>query len=207
MITPRAARVWRAVAAATVATFVALLSHLAAGAPVPDWLGVYAPWVASILVCTAFSRLKLSLLRQSIGVIASQLLFHYLFVLGTPPDFTVSHTDFRHGMHMMGHLEISTAPVMRMAHGGVGMLLWHGCAAAITIVLLAQGDRAVSVILKLAQRTGKLIWNSWMTPALRPADVASVWMQAVEFIITWCAQGKFSIQNRHRGPPLDTAQR
>src|SRR5690606_16871403 len=83
MRTARMTRVARGSAAATLATFVALLSHVAAGGAMPGWLGVAAPWMFSILVCVPLAGRRLSVLRVTAAVVVSQALFHVLFVLGS----------------------------------------------------------------------------------------------------------------------------
>ena len=78
----RSTRVIRAWVAASIATFVALFWHVAAGGAMPHWLGIAVPWVLSLAVCTVLVGRALSLLRLSVAVVLSQLLFHLLFVLG-----------------------------------------------------------------------------------------------------------------------------
>ena len=77
----RATRVIRASVAASIATFVALFSHVAAGGAMPQWLGIAVPWVLSLAVCTVLVGRALSLVRLSAAVLVSQLLFHLLFHL------------------------------------------------------------------------------------------------------------------------------
>lgn len=79
----RAPRLVRGASSASVATFVALLSHVAGGGQAPGLLGIAVPWILSLMVCTLLAGRTLSLLRLSFAVAGSQLLFHALFVLGT----------------------------------------------------------------------------------------------------------------------------
>lgn len=142
----RATRVARGAAAATVATFVALLSHVAGGAAMPGWLGVLAPWVLSLFVCVLLAGRSLSLPRLSIAVAISQFLFHTLFILGT------GGTALAGGGHVHGQLTFvadasgtATAIVADPA-----MWLWHGIAAVTTIAALHRGEQSLRHLLDLA---------------------------------------------------------
>ncbi|MEV8024602.1 hypothetical protein [Microbacterium sp. NPDC080220] len=72
----RPSRVARGEAAASLATWAALLSHVAAGGAMPGWLGVAVPLVLSFAFCTALAGRHLSVVRLAVAVTASQLLFH-----------------------------------------------------------------------------------------------------------------------------------
>ena len=78
----RLSRVARGGVAASVATWAALLSHVAAGGAMPGWLGVAVPLVLSVAVCTALAGRHLSLVRLAVAVTASQLLFHMGTIFG-----------------------------------------------------------------------------------------------------------------------------
>lgn len=156
-------RLLRGTVAATTATFVALFSHIAGGGEAPGWLGVVAPWVLSVTVCTLLAGRALSLLRLSLAVAASQLLFHSLFVLGLPSSVSSSVT---HGVHS-GHgapLELSaTTTAAVMHHGGSTMWLWHMAAAAVTVAMVHRGERALSRLRGIATRA-----VSWARRRLLP---------------------------------------
>ena len=92
----RATRVIRASVAASIATFVALFWHVAAGGAMPHWLGIAVPWVLSLAVCTVLVGRALSLLRLSVAVVLSQLLFHLLFVLGAGGGATAATAPTGH---------------------------------------------------------------------------------------------------------------
>ena len=74
----RASRALRGLIGASIATFVALLSHVAAGGAMPGWVGIALPWLLSVMVCTLLAGRALSLIRLSLAVAASQALFHCL---------------------------------------------------------------------------------------------------------------------------------
>ncbi len=79
----RGTRVARGAAAAAVATFVALLSHVSGGGEVPGILGIVVPLALSFVACTALAGRRTSALRLGLAVAVSQVLFHTLFVLGS----------------------------------------------------------------------------------------------------------------------------
>ncbi len=133
-------RVVRGVAAATVATALALLAHLAAGAPMPGWLGVVVPLMASTFAAVLVSRRRFSWTRLAVSAGAAQYLFHSLFVLGAMP---VDLGGLGHAHH--GHPAPGGAPGFELhdlhaGHGGPWMLLAHIAAAVLTTVLVQQGE-------------------------------------------------------------------
>lgn len=89
----RKLRLLRGVAGASIATFVALASHVWVGGQMPGMLGIAVPWLLSAMVCTLLSGIRLSALRLSVSVLLSQALFHSLFVLGaiTPRGGVAPH--------------------------------------------------------------------------------------------------------------------
>ena len=46
--------------------------------------GIVAPWILALAVCTLLAGRALSLVRLASSVVVSQLLFHTLFVMGSP---------------------------------------------------------------------------------------------------------------------------
>ncbi|MGP6205493.1 hypothetical protein [Microbacterium sp. F2] len=136
----RATRVIRASVAASIATFVALFSHVAAGGAMPSWLGIAVPWVLSLAVCTVLVGRALSLPRLGVAVVLSQLLFHLLFVLGADsgaPAGTVA-TGHVHGLPV---LDLSTGATPVAAD--LSMWFAHLAAAVLTVAALYRGERLV----------------------------------------------------------------
>lgn len=125
------------------ATWAALLSHVAAGGQMPGWLGITVPLILSIAVCTALAGRRLSLGRLAPAVAASQVLFHTLFVLGavTPSGATHAH-----------HLLPMTDAVASTASMPADPLMWvmHGVAALLTVAVLHRGERAAQRLLAVA---------------------------------------------------------
>lgn len=139
-------RLLRGGLAATVATAVALTGHVLAGGAVPGWLGVLVPWWLSVAVCTVLAGARFTPARMSAAVLGSQVLFHGLFMAGTPgnpatrlvdpPGQHLGHgTHPDHGSHPdLGSHEVSGShlvPGSPVEHGshhpahGVGDLAQH----------------------------------------------------------------------------------
>jgi len=158
----------RGLAGATIATFVALASHVWVGGSMPGMLGIAVPWVLSLMVCVLLAGRRLSIVRLSMSVAVSQALFHTLFVLGeiTPTAGLAPHV---HGA------------VLALSPGGTpliptdaGMWLAHGFAALITVGLLHRGERVLQTLLQLASRVADwfarptaVVLSSLATPAVR----------------------------------------
>jgi hypothetical protein len=140
----------RGATSATVATFVALLSHVSAGGAVPGWLGILIPFVLSLAVCTVLAGRSLSVWRLSVAVVLSQALFHTLFVLGSfaLPGVGEDH----HAMHGMGEVMPASSVGMTDAlHGDPTMWLGHAIAAVVTVLALHRGERCVRALVELTR--------------------------------------------------------
>lgn len=86
----RQARAAKALFVAVFSTLIALVSHVLAGGSVPGLPGILVPLAFSVFVCLPLSGRILSLPRLVLSVLASQMLFHWLFVLGaTGPGMLV----------------------------------------------------------------------------------------------------------------------
>src|SRR5690625_2773396 len=79
-------RLVRGGVAATVATALALIGHVAGGGAMPGWHGIALPWWLSVTVCTVLAGTRFSLPRLSAAILGSQSLFHGLFIACTPAD-------------------------------------------------------------------------------------------------------------------------
>ncbi len=160
----RTSRVARGGAAASAATFAALLSHVTAGGTMPGWLGIVVPWVLACMICVLLAGRALSLTRLSVSVAVSQLLFHTLFVLGAvaPASGAASpahdHAATTLGSTEMFHVHAVAGPL------AADPLMWlsHAFAAAVTIVALHRAEAAVRVLLVLATRV-----RSWLRRVAR----------------------------------------
>lgn len=149
----RGARALRGGLAASSATFVALMSHIAGGGEVPGLLGVVVPLVLSLPVCMAWSG-RLSLAGLSASVVASQLFFHALFMLGTPAqDRPASAASGAHAGHEGMMMPTPAAgQATEMAPADPTMWLSHGLAAVVTIAVLYRGELMLLRLRELAVR-------------------------------------------------------
>ncbi len=134
----------------------ALFGHVAAGGELPSLLGVLVPLTASVLLALALIGRKLSIWRISLVVIASQSLFHWLFVLGSPGS--ASSQDH---MAMMGHSGSVTVAAHAMT--SPSMSIGHGLAALLTIAALVRGEQALRSLIALLQSGLQRI--DWVQPA------------------------------------------
>ncbi|UCR87948.1 hypothetical protein [Mycetocola spongiae] len=144
----RLQRLARGASAAGVATFVALLSHISAGAPMPGALGVIAPLMLSIPVCVFLAGRRLSALRVSLAVVISQFLFHTLFILGAGGG-TATAPAGAHAHHGPVLVTGSTES-LHAGHVGPGMWAAHALAASLTVIAIYRGEAALRALLTLA---------------------------------------------------------
>lgn len=118
----------------------------------PGPLGILVPWLLSLMVCVLLAGRKLSLVRLTLSVAASQFLFHYLFVLGTitPSGVTGGHV---HGAPLELPSGVSSVPLS--AEG----VMWagHVIAALFTIAALHRGERMLLGLSDLATRAARWV--------------------------------------------------
>lgn len=195
----RGTRVVRGAVAAAVATFVALLSHVTAGGALPGLVGIVVPLALSFVACTALAGRRLSVVRLSLAVALSQVLFHALFVLGSyQPGAAAGHVHT--AAAAMPALGADSVP-MSMAPDAT-MWLWHVIAAALTTAALHRGERTVAHLRDLAVRLGAwvcarvriLTVAPGPTPARRVLAEIVADVRAVSVLLAATA--------RRRGPPL-----
>lgn len=141
MSSARSAQTLRGLAAAAFSTFVALFSHIAGGGEMPRIIGVTVPLVLSAFICVLLAGRRLSLFRLTLSVLASQFLFHTLFVVGTPYGASPPPLVNAHALHGAPIEWASTlVPLSHGAHSGAGMWLAHGIAALITVVVIHRAE-------------------------------------------------------------------
>lgn len=148
---------------ASVATFVALASHVFSGGGMPGMLGIAVPWLLSLTVCTLLAGRRLSLPRLGASVLVSQLLFHGLFVLGeiTPRGVIAPH------VHEALPIVFSDAPAL--VPQDAGMWIGHGIAALVTIGLLHRGELTLHALLAVARTVAA--WLARIVGVVSPAPV------------------------------------
>lgn len=198
----RSARALRAVGAASISTFVALFSHVAAGGTVPGFAGIAVPLALAVLFCLPLAGRRLSVVRLGLSVVVSQTLFHTLFVLGAsgPASSAPSGGHAAHGAQF-----IPTAGVAPAVSSFYEPVMWigHLVAAIVTITALHHGERVIERIAALRDR----IWAA-MYPAvvvLEPVSAARrvrVVMSALPFVARRRREDDVAPL---RGPPLVVA--
>lgn len=154
----RASRVSRGLLAAGVATFVALLSHVAAGGAMPGWLGIILPLVLAAAASTLLVGRRLSVWRLSLAVVLSQALFHLRFVLGAAPvagvaagaDAALHANGHDHGGVTSALSAAEPAVTGVMLHGDAIMWALHALAAVVTIAALHRGERSCAILRQTA---------------------------------------------------------
>lgn len=217
-------RLLRGAVAATIATAVALGGHVLGGGDTPAWIGVALPWWLSVTVCVALAGSRFSLPRLGLAVLSSQLLFHGLFLAGTPGDPTVQLVDppgshLGHGasglhdavglhgtvdaQHATAtHLATSAEHALHTAHLDAPMVLGHVIAALATTLLLHRGEqtlfRCLGAAIQLLATLGRVfllvVAPLPVLPAPRPITADAEPRRAVQ-------QAVLS-PLRRRGPPL-----
>lgn len=168
----------RGTSAAAIATFAALFSHVLGGGAVPGPLGIGAPLLLSLAVCILLAGRRLSLLRLSVSVIASQALFHTLFVLGTPAASAsaVMPGGHHHG-HAMTEPAMTSAPLVSehtaaLVHGDSTMWMSHLAGAAVTVLFLYRGEQAIHRLRALAERFAAWVRRRLTEPLRVPVAVS-----------------------------------
>lgn len=194
------ARLARGLSAAGLSTVVALAFHLAAGGPTPAAPGVIIPFILATIACLALTGWGLNAGRLAASVGVSQLLFHTLFVLGTPPQAPVqSHV---HGTGPI--VGIADAPAAHTTHLSAAMGVAHIAAALLTIVALAQGEQAViRLITGLASFARTVVGVLPKQPTETTPLLRSRQANATPFVLT--ELGRFGATVVPRGPPLPTS--
>lgn len=175
-----APRVIRGFSAALAATFTALLGHVAGGGAVPDALALAAPLGLSMLASVLLQSRKLSVVRLSLAVAASQALFHVLFVMGSGGEIHM------HGTALAGDV-----------------LMWgsHAFAAFATVVFLVRGEQAIHRVRDAAWRLAAWLRVRLADLAIVPALPARVRVQS-DTHRSWLLLTQLrGSAHPHRGPP------
>ena len=185
----RWARVARGSSAAAFATFVAALSHVAAGGAAPSAFGVLASLVISVMLCTVLTARGLSLWRLATSVALSQVLFHSLFSgLGTPVI----------AQHHMGPM-VMDAPAAHL-HAGPTMWLAHAAAGAVTVVVFRHAESAFWSLARTARLVLTRLLAVVIPVVLPPHPFVAVEARFVPRDVTLLLSSM-----RHRGPPVELA--
>lgn len=182
-------------AGATIATFFALMSHIAAGATPPEWVGVLLPWALSLPICVVLAGRVGSLWRSAVGIGASQVLFHALFALGASDSAVVSHG------HHAGAIEITVGEAVSSG-GSVAMVVCHALAAVVTVAAVHRGERIVLALLRAAREL--VARMAVIATVLAPLGVVSV-RRAPRALDARAPLAHHIDVLARRGPPLSPA--
>lgn len=201
----RASRALRGLIAASIATFIALLSHVAAGGAMPGWIGIALPWLLSVMVCTLLAGRALSFVRLSLSVIASQALFHVLFIFGfVTRSGAASAAQSAHAHHAApGSMTLpAIAPLPADALlGDTAMWISHAIAAIVTIAALYRGERALLGLREIASTIA-----AWAVRTLGiivlPVPQRPVRLRATRLSLRTPGSGPARSPLQRRGPPL-----
>ncbi|GAA4709599.1 hypothetical protein [Promicromonospora umidemergens] len=211
---PRRLRDARGPVVASAATAAALLSHLLGGGAMPGWLGILVPWVLSLTLCTALAARRVSLWRTTTSVVASQVLFHTLFVAGAPGTSAAAGAvaaghptghPTGHGLH--GALAPSSAGAAPFSLTGslIGadatMWCWHGLAAAVTVAALYSSECVLSRLRELAGRTADWLRHRLAAPAGAVPLFPVVRVTAPDWFTGSVPARPEVSESRRRGPP------
>lgn len=189
----RARRAARGVSAAVLATFVATLSHSVAAGDLPAVLNVVLAVSLAAPLCIALVGRTVSWVRLTAAIATSQLLFHSLLAL-----------DLSGGIAATGHHAGATALAEVAASGHAHLLtgtespwMWaaHALAAAVTVLALGSGERALRAVAGLMSDTFRAL-----VPVREPRPVATPRLRPETPLLT--ASMTVLSGMRHRGPPL-----
>lgn len=191
----RARRAARGVSAAVLATFVATLSHSVAAGDLPAVLNIVLAVSLAAPLCIALVGRTVSWVRLTAAIATSQLLFHSLLALdlsGTGVPVGASH----HG----GAVALAEAAASGHSHmltGTESPWMWaaHALAAAVTVVALGSGERALRTVAGLMVDTFRAL-----VPVREPRPVAVPRLRPEPPLLT--ASMTVLSGMRHRGPPL-----
>lgn len=199
MARTRQIRALRGALAAAVATFTALLGHVAGGGAVPGWLGIVAPLVLSMAVSVLLVGRRLSVWRVGLVVIVSQALFHALFVLGTP---STPGTGGGSVAHHHGSVILPTAAPGALAIADPAMTLGHAAAAVLTIAALYRGELAVLALIRLVALLAAAVRTALrgLTPAPVPVLSGTARRAPLERVVA-PLHDQVVLAAPRRGPP------
>jgi hypothetical protein len=194
----RAGRAWRGILAAVFSVFVAALSHSFAAGDAAPLLGVVLALTVALPVCVLLAGRRLSWMRLTLAVAASQFVFHGLLQIGVGDVGRIAPGAV--GAGMAGHMH-AVMPAMLPALDGHQMTspaMWagHAVAAVLTIVAFGAGERALRALLDLV---------GWSFVALAllgaPESPARRIPEAGDHTAVLASLSVLSVAPR-RGPPL-----
>ena len=191
----RGVRVGRGVAAASVATLLAGLSHTIGGGAVPLGPGAALAYAFAVLVCIGLAGRRFSTWRLGASVVVSQLAYHALFAVTGGSAATSAPEHHLSAAAMSADL----AHIMpTMTGGDSAMWIAHAAAAALTILALRRGELAVRAIAGVVIAVVRTL--SFQLPRVVPVVVGRL-RASVTRVVSHDAEVLLSSM-RHRGPPV-----
>jgi len=198
-VPPRWTRVVRGGATAVASVLIAALSHVAGGAGSPGVLGVALALVLATPLCVALGGRRLALGRLVASVLLSQVALHALFGLGAGAGSVTSSSPA--GAHHHAPFVLQPVPggeVVPVLDGAaLGPWLAHLVAAALTVLALRRGERALGRLVDLASGLVRAVaLLTWRPPVAGPCllpSAAPVRRPVAE---------RFLVALPRRGPPL-----
>ncbi len=178
MMSAKQVRVVRGAAAGAFATFISLLSHVTAGGQVSHPLGVLVPLLASMWVSVLLAGKRLSLIRLVFSVGLSQMIFHWMFGLGSALPVVATPATAGHAHHGFAPLELvpleSLPNSAEVLDADATMWLWHIVAAFVTIVVLYRGELLLTRLRTFATELAARLWQriTIVFPAITPVPHA-----------------------------------
>ena len=199
-MTSRWARFGRGWLTASVAVFVAALSHMAAGGNAPGLLSVALALAFAGIASVLLAGKSLSLLRLSLSVGISQLLLHVLFGLGGASSVTITSAS-HHGAVTLA--DAAAPQLMHPAGALAGGWMWvaHALAAVVTIAALRRGEKTFWALLEETTNRVVAVLIERLAPACIGADAATV-RPAFRRVFVLADLGVLLSSVLRRGPPL-----
>lgn len=194
----------RGSSAAGIATFAALFSHVVGGGAMPGPLGIAVPLLLSLMVCILLAGRKLSLARLSVSVVASQTLFHTLFVLGTPMTGAAGQADMSAGHHGHGMMQmpVVSEQTITLVHGDATMWVSHFIGAAVTVFFLYRGEQAIHRLRALAEQFVAWVRHRLVVPLRLPVATAPARVLVAVETSGWSVLSQLHASTlSRRGPP------
>ena len=195
VVISRATHLAKGLAAASIATFVALFGHVLGGGGVPSGVGIVASLVLSSAVCVVIAGRRLSIMRLTLSVAISQVLFHFLFVLGSTSHHVVATHEGHHG---------ATALATTATHAAASMGAGHVVAAVVTIAVLYFGERVARGLAELALLVASRLLRTFRIPVAPSAAPGGPLASAWRVFVPRALDDAASLATR-RGPPALTA--
>ncbi|MDQ0576892.1 hypothetical protein [Agromyces albus] len=167
----RATQLARGAATASVALFLAALSHGVAGREAPGGVGLALAAMVALAASVAFVGRRSTPVRTALAVVASQAAFHVLFGVGAGGGarLVVNGTGHHQTVTVFeGTATSHAAHAAHAAHTDAPMLVGHAIAAVLTIVYLLAIEAAAWRSLAIAVRRFAVQLTSGIAPVPAP---------------------------------------